>query len=327
MPSMPASPPSPTRHHVVTQLLRVAAHHPELLERERARAPVERAVDGLECDVARPALGRVAGREHQPVGRWPRGRRASLGEVEAADPRSSGGCGVIVTSKVPCACSVMAATLSSAADTEHAGRPRRLGVRHGEAGDRLVGVEPARVRHHPELGAGQAARAAGRGVARGRPNATRYAVIPSDGDDARPVLARRAPRAARRPRRSSAVVSSSARAVARRTRLVMPTPRATRAARSASVIPAARRPAAARSPAPTSAGRKRLPGLPKWICEGGRHQARVDADEQQPHARARRRSGTSAPRNDSSSARVKRGTALTSHGVPRRTGARPRTGS
>ncbi len=70
----------------------------------------------------------------------------------------------------------------------------------------------------------------------GFPNAERYAVMPATATTLGVVRRTRASSSAP-PATSSSFVSSSARAVARRTRLVIPMPRERRWSRSASVIP------------------------------------------------------------------------------------------
>ena len=135
---------------------------------------------------------------------------------------SSRCCGVIVTSKVPWACAVMASPCQpppTPSDCRPPAPARRTPT--ARRGDRLVGVEPARVRHHPELGAADAAPAAARASPFGRSNATRYAVIPSTATTRGRCCGDERLRAGRGPRAAGHLVSSSARAVANGTRLVI----------------------------------------------------------------------------------------------------------
>ena len=163
--------------HVVAQLLIAVAHDTELLEGQRPGAAVQAPVDDLERDVAGTARRRVAGGEHETVAGA--GEVAGPGLVERQVPDAV--IGLLGRDR-----HLERAAAQSASWREHARRrrqrdsrgPGRLGVRRGEAGHGLVGVEPARVGHHPEPGGPEVVRLPP-GVARGCPKAVRYAVMPS----------------------------------------------------------------------------------------------------------------------------------------------------
>ena len=170
-----------------------------------------------------------------------------------------------------------------------------------------MGVEPARVRHHPQLGA---AERLGLAAERGLPAAEGGAVRRDAGDRHHPgpdPLDQRRPAAGRR-RGARSAVSSSARAVARRTTLVMPMPRERRCVAVVVGHPGRRVDRPLDDPGREQRGVEAVDRVREVRLGRGGPEAGVDADEEQPEVAGRpgSRSGTSASRKDSSSARVKR---------------------
>ena len=107
---------------------------------------------------------------------------------------------------------------------------------------------------------------------------------PEHGDHPRPDR-RDQGRSATRPRPAvCASVSSSARAVAYGTRLVMPTPGLDQLGSVRGDMPPLASIRSRVMPASCSAGQNRLPGRAKCAFDGGRPQPGVDPDEQQPDA-------------------------------------------
>ena len=155
----------------------------------------------------------------------------------------------------------------------------------GEGVDRLVGVEPARVGHDPQHGAAERLRlAAGDGVAVAEGVAVGGDA--GDGHDHRAVLGDERDAAARRRRAARPSSSSDALAVARATRLVMPMPRSMRYG----AVVVGHADAAIDVPVDHAGPPQRrveaVAGVGEVRRRRRRPQAGVDADEEQPQARA-----------------------------------------
>ena len=170
-----------------------------------------------------------------------------------------------------------------------------------------MGVEPARVGQQPDPGVPH------RDILRADGGAGRVERHPvgGDPDDREPRAA--APRpparaAARPPARTSSSVSSSARAVARATMLVIPRP----SPRSSSC--SAGRSRRGVKPERCSAGQNRLPGRPKWCPVSAVTRPGLMPQNSTAHGGSSgpgSTSGTVSARAASSSARVGRGTHAT----------------
>ena len=136
------------------------------------------------------------------------------------------------------------------------------GAQAGELRDHLrqlpVRVQPAGVGQHPHPGARRAAPPAARPTARGRAERRAVGRDPDDREPGRGRCSATSARSRTPPATSSAGVSSSARAVARATMFVMPSPSAGSSPCSAG------RSSRGVNPAPCSAGQNRLPGRAKW---------------------------------------------------------------